>query len=438
MSKGIVQHFMQLRILLLLAAFLPVVYDAWKLRIIDRKRQEPLPEEVRDVYTEERWKTFVAHKHDLRVPHLIGQGWSFLLDCVMILTPFFLLIENWSHGNIYLAVAIAVFLMTVIPLLVSVPLDWYRCFKIDEKYGLNRRTTAEFVKDQLVDTIGGFVLTLLLYELLAFILLHLRSWTHGFSIPALHGLLLTAGIAAVLIIFMYGASWIAWRLMRMRYVFTPLEEGDLKNRILTLIKDSRHPVKRIEVYNESSKSTSKNAFVLKLPFYRSIGIADNFLNENAEEELLGVLAHEAGHLKHRPDIRNILTWIMGGLAFVIAAAGILHGEYIAGIERAFEQAFGLSRMNPVLSISIAGWLLTPLLFPFMVFRNYTSRCEEYEADRNAVSEGYGEPLIKTFKELSNDELVDVNPADVIEFLEYDHPGMYHRICAIRKAIASQG
>ena len=75
---------------------------------------------------------------------------------------------------------------------------------------------------------------------------------------------------------------------------------------------------------------------------------------------------------------------------------------------------------------------------FLVFRNYTSRCEEYEADRNAVSEGYGEPLIKTFKELSNDELVDVNPADVIEFLEYDHPGMYHRICAIRKAIASQG
>ena len=429
---------MRLRILLLLAAFLPVLYDAWKLRIIDRKRQEPLPAEVNDVYTEERWKTFVDHKHDLRLPHLIGQGWTFLLDAVMILTPFFLLIEQWSHGNVYLAVFIAVLLMTVIPLLVSVPLDWYRCFKIDEKYGLNRRTPAEFIKDQLVDTVGGFVLTVLLYELLAFILLHLRAWTHDFSVPVLNGVLLTAAIAAVLVIFMYGASWIAWKLMRMRYVFTPLEEGELKNRILGLIKESRRPVRRIEVYNESSKSTSKNAFVLKMPFYRSIGIADNFLNENAQDELLGVLAHEAGHLKHRPDIRNILTWILGGLAFVLAVVCILHGERIAGIELAFEQAFGLSRMNPVLSISIAGWLLTPLLFPFMVFRNYTSRCEEYEADRNAVREGYGEALIRTFKELSNDELVDVNPDDVIEFLEYDHPGMYHRICAIRDAIAAQG
>ena len=49
---------MQLRIVLLIMAFLPVLYDLFTLRIIDRKRQEPLPAEVSDVYTEERWKLF--------------------------------------------------------------------------------------------------------------------------------------------------------------------------------------------------------------------------------------------------------------------------------------------------------------------------------------------------------------------------------------------
>ena len=427
-----------LRILLLAAAFLPVLYDAVKLQIIDRKRKEPLPEEVSDVYSAERWEKFVQHKHDLRVPHLISEAWSFLLDAVMILTPFFQLIERWSGGNVYLAVLISVILMSIIPLFVSVPLNWYRCFRIDEKYGLNKRTQKEFIKDEIIDFAGGLLLSVLLYELLSYILLHLRVWTNDFSVSPLHAVLLTAGIAAVLIVFIYGASWISWRLMRMRYVFTPLEDGELKQSILKLIRESRRPVRRIEVYNESSKSTSKNAFVLKLPFYRSIGIADNFLNENAHDELLGVLAHEAGHLKHRPNLLNVLSWILYACMFLLAAAAVIGGNRIAALEVYAEQAFGLSRMNPVLAISIVIWLLQPVLFLVMVFRNYVSRSEEYEADRNAVHEGYGEPLIRTFKELSSDELVDVNPADIIEFLEYDHPGMYHRIKAIQAAEAQRG
>ena len=425
---------MMFRILLLGMAFLPVLYDLICLRITDRKRQEPLPEEVSDVYTEERWKTFAAHKHELRIPHYITQGWSFLLDAVMILSPFFAWIERLAGGNVYTAVAITVLLMTLLPLIVNIPADWYCTFKINQKYGLNKRTPKEFVKDTLIDTVGGFVLVLALYELASYTLLHLDGWTNHYSVSAARAYLLTLGITAGLVVFLYCAAWISWRLMRMRYVFTPLEEGELKNSILELIKESRRPVRKIEVYNESSKSPSKNAFVLKMPFYRSIGIADNFLNENSRDELLGVLAHEAGHLKHRPDIRNVLTWLIYALMILAAGTAIRNGSEIVHMEQAAEQVFGLSQINPVLSLSIVFWLAEPLLFPLSVFRNYVSRCEEYEADRNAVKEGYGEPLIRTFKEISTDELVDVNPADVIEFLQYNHPGMVHRIRAIRAAM----
>ncbi len=69
-----------------------------------------------------------------------------------------------------------------------------------------------------------------------------------------------------------------------------------------------------------------------------------------------------------------------------------------------------------------------------IFNNYVSRKEEYEADDNAVKEGYGEALIQTFKTLSSDELVDVNPAPIIEFIEFDHPGMYNRIHHIHQQI----
>ena len=429
---------MQLRIVLLIMAFLPVLYDLFTLRIIDRKRQEPLPAEVSDVYTEERWKLFTAHKHDLRVPHYVSRLWSFLLDAVMILSPFFMWMERMSGGNVYVCVAVTVLFMTAVPLLVDVPLSWYRSFRIDQKYGLNKQTPGEFIKDTVIDTVGGFGLNLALYELITYVLLHMDAWTNGYTVPAGRVILLACGLAAVFGLFIFGAAWIAWRLMRMRYVFKPLEEGELKDSILKLLKGSRHRVRRIEVYNESSKSPRKNAFVLKLPFYRSIGIADNFLSENSRDELLGVLAHEAGHLKHRPDIRNIIAWALRVCLVLLIPLAIGGGRTLVQMELYAERVFGLSVINPVLTSSIVLWLATPLMFPFSVFSNYVSRCEEYEADRNAVHEGYGEPLIRTFKEISTDELVDVNPADIIEFLEYDHPGMYHRICAIRSAMQKEG
>ena len=76
-----------------------------------------------------------------------------------------------------------------------------------------------------------------------------------------------------------------------------------------------------------------------------------------------------------------------------------------------------------------GQLLGPIATVLAIFRNHVSRRNEYEADRNAVKEGFGEELIATFTRLSTDELVDIHPARIIEILDYDHPGMINRILA---------
>ena len=428
---------MTLRVILFLLASLPFVYDLISLSIIDRKRREPLPEEVRDVYTKERWQQFVSYKHDLRMPHILLQCIELLTDAIVIFSPFYSFIERLSHGNPYGAVIWTSVILTVIPCLVNMPIYHYITFGIREKYGLNRFTKAEFRKDRLIEEGGSFLLNTALYLLFAFALVHIYSWTNGFSLPFGHAALFTVGILVVFYSAVLGLSWLSWRMMRMQYTFTPLEEGDLKEKILTLIKGSKKKVRKIEVYNESKKSTTKNAFVLKILNYRSIGIADNFLNENSEEELLAVLSHEAGHLKHKPDLRNWINWgLLGAGVIVLILLFSNHGSILVQMEEQLERSFHLTAMNPVLTVTAVLWLLKPLGFCFSVWRNYVSRCEEYEADRNAVKEGYGEALIRTFKEISTDELVDVNPSTIIEFIEYDHPGMAHRIQAIHAAEAA--
>ena len=115
-------------------------------------------------------------------------------------------------------------------------------------------------------------------------------------------------------------------------------------------------------------------------------------------------------------------------------AALVNGTVFVQWEHALEQVFGLTVCNAVATFAVLSWLSQPLLFVISVYRNYVSRQEEKEADRNAVKEGYGEELIQTFKQLSSDELVDVNPPQLVEFLEFDHPGMTNRIRAIHHAM----
>ena len=107
-------------------------------------------------------------------------------------------------------------------------------------------------------------------------------------------------------------------LMKKRYTFTPLPEGDLRDKISALLVGCKKEVSEIYIYDESKKSTEKNAFLLKLLWHREFGIADNFVNENDERELLAVLSHEIGHLKHRKDLLDIIDW-----AISIAVTAVL-------------------------------------------------------------------------------------------------------------------
>jgi STE24 endopeptidase len=82
-------------------------------------------------------------------------------------------------------------------------------------------------------------------------------------------------------------------------------------------------------------------------------------------------------------------------------------------------------------------IFEPISMLISVYFNAISRREEKEADMNAVKEGYGRELINTFKKISDDELVDLNPPQVVEILKYDHPSMVHRIEYIEKAMEEQ-
>ena len=157
------------------------------------------------------------------------------------------------------------------------------------------------------------------------------------------------------------------------------------------------------------------------------------MNENAEDELLAVLSHEVGHLKHKKDIRNFISYGIDAIFIIIAICLIANPAVCLWIQAWVRESFDITYANYYVYFVVYSYIVTPIMFLVNVFESYKSKWEEYEADREAVKNGYGEVLITTFKTLSSDELVNVNPHPFIEFTQYDHPGMYRRIKAIKEA-----
>ena len=61
-----------------------------------------------------------------------------------------------------------------------------------------------------------------------------------------------------------------------------------------------------------------------------------------------------------------------------------------------------------------------------------SRFAEFRADRQAVTEGYGEALISGLKKLARENFAHLAPSKLLVVLEYSHPPLSARIEAIEK------
>lgn len=420
---------MKLKIIIVLFLLLQFLWKRWLVYLTWSYRKKPLPDIVSNIYTEERYQSYLNYKREYRN---IGLGISIIslvLNCIFILSNFYTLFDN---QNPYIAAALTVLCSHVISQIITIPLDYYATFSIEERYGKNKKTKKEWLKDYLLNLFLEIVLNIVVFGFIIFICTNLPKWTNNFNISYLKSFIICAIIVGIFFIIMILLSLLSLVIMRIQYKFTEMEDNDLRKKIEEYAKEAKKKVRHIKIYNESKKSNSKNAFLLKLLWYREFGIADNFLNENDQDELLAVLLHEIGHLKHKKNIYNYIVYIVYAMLFIFVVWLLPNGQYVIKINSYINNCFGLQYTNYILSLTILSYALTPLLFIFSVYSNYVSCMEEKEADFNAVDHGYGQALIDTFTKLSSDELVDVNPHPLVELLEYNHPGMYKRISYIKK------
>jgi len=203
------------------------------------------------------------------------------------------------------------------------------------------------------------------------------------------------------------------------YKFEPLDNEDLRRRLVVLSQRAGTRVRGVYRWKLSEKSKKANAALTGLGSTRRIILADTLLDNYAPEEIEAVLAHEIGHHVHRHILKSIVVQAATTLLGFWAANWVLH---YAVDRRMFEELSDFANL-PLLAITATA--LSLVLMPAL---NAYSRFNERQADRYAFeSIASVEPFISSMNKLALQNLAERTPSKWVEVLFHSHPAISKRV-----------
>ncbi len=305
-------------------------------------------------------------------------------------------------------------------MILNLPFDLYSTFIIEERFGFNRTSPRTFVEDRG----KGLLLSIALGGALLAAVLALFEYA-----GSLAWLYCWAAVSGVTILLEFVApTWI----MPLFSKFTPLEPGELRDKIFAYAGSVGFGVGDIYVVDGSKRSTKANAFFTGFGSRKRIALFDTLVEKHTTPELVSVLAHEIGHYKKKHVLLRMALGVahVGVLFFFLSVFLGSQGLY---------DAFGMEERSTYAGLLFFGLLYTPIELGLSLILFAVSRRHEYDADRWAV-ETFHEPvaLVAALKKLSADNLTNLSPHPLLVALEFTHPPLLQRVNAIEDAIARRG
>ena len=379
-----------------------------------RSASNPTPDNLADVYDAEtyiKWKKYSAEHSRLSIVSSIITG---IIMLALLITDAYAAFASLFPSDEVVQILAVLLLEIAISTVVGTVESYISNMVIEQKYGFNKTTMKTFVADR----IRSLILNLILSIALAYAVYGFYSLAGIWMIPIFAGAVF---LFSLLISFLYPIF------SRIGNKFVPLEEGELRESLMSLLTKHGYQVKAIEVMDASRRTTKLNAYFTGFGKMKTIVLYDNLVNAMSADEICAVFAHELGHGLNKDvpkgqilNIGNML--LMGAVAYLAVSAPEMH------------TAFGFETINYGFAYLLMGIGLG-IVQPFMgIIMNARSRAAEYRADRQAVAEGYGPAMITALKKLARENFAHLAPSKINVVLEYSHPPLADRIASVEKEI----
>ena len=303
---------------------------------------------------------------------------------------------------------------------VDLPFEWYRQFRIEEKFGFNRMTPRLFLVDMLKSVLVAAALGLPLLALVLWLMDAAGAywWLYAWAV--------WVGFNALVLV-LY-PTVIAPLFNR----FEPLADGDLVARIGALLSRTGFSSRGVFVMDGSRRSAHGNAYFTGLGRAKRIVFFDTLLQRLQPSEIEAVLAHELGHFKRRHIAKRLAFSFFSSLV-LLAVLGWLAGTSW------FYQGLGVT---PALDgthngVALVLFMLVVPVFTFVLapIASRISRKHEFEADAFAVAHTSGDDLASALVKLYEDNAATLTPDPVHSSFYDSHPPAAIRIARLQAAAA---
>ncbi|HMK13994.1 MAG TPA: M48 family metallopeptidase [Burkholderiales bacterium] len=325
------------------------------------------------------------------------------------------LLSDWWAVRLGDGLAFGMALIISVALIVSaveIPMNVYRTFVIEARFGFNQMTPILFVVDLLKQALLATV----------------------FGVPLLFCVLWLMAKMGENWWFYVWLAWVAFNVLVLAiyptYIaplfnkFSPMENPELKSRVERLLTRCGFKSQGLFVMDGSKRSNHGNAYFTGFGAAKRIVFFDTLLSRLEPAEIEAVLAHELGHYKLYHVIKRMLLIFAVSLVF-LWLLGVLMNELW------FYQGLGVT--TPSTSMALLLFFMITPIFTFLLqpLLSAYSRKHEYEADQYAVQYASTSDLMRALVKLYKDNASTLTP-DPLHSAFYDsHPPAALRIARLQ-------
>lgn len=324
------------------------------------------------------------------------------------LTAFSALADGLT-SNALLAQWILIELVLLSIAVIDLPFHWYGSFRVAERFGYMREKRPVWLGRRMRETFAGWMLTMPITAVLI-------------------GLLEATGELWWVVGLALWVAWLFWRWMlsTAKGVFwgrraRPVEDEDLRRLVSDYLKSEGLEMADLCVMTRPDSWSHSHLVLAGFGRRRRVVVFAHAAARLTRGELLALVAHDVGHIKHFHALLRLVIFGLAGAA-IFAFAGWGSGD------EAFFRGFGLSTALLDRPGTHAGYVVAcalvvfPILcYPLAPFVNLLARLMQYDADRFAARRWGSEYLIGALVALHRDYRTSLTTSRLYSLFHYRRP-----------------
>jgi len=317
---------------------------------------------------------------------------------------------EWSHLTTGVAVLIG---FSLISSLIDLPASLYQTFVIEEKFGFNKTTLGVF----FVDMIKGAVLSIVIGIPLILLVLWLME-----SAGDLWWLYAWVALTAFSILMMWAYPKFIAPIFNK---FKPLEEGEVLNRLTSLLERTGFNSDGVFIMDGSKRSSHGNAYFTGFGKTKRIVFFDTLLKHLTPTQVEAVLAHELGHFKRKHVLKGMIVSITMTFIGFAVLAWLMKQDW-------FYSALGIQQSSTYMALILFMMVSPPFTFFIGPLMARWSRKHEFEADEFAAQQSDAGELISALVSLYKKNAGTLTPDPLYSAFYDSHPPASIRIAHLKQ------